>query len=54
METFLSNNSLYIVLGIALIIWAGIAFYLTRLDASISKIEKRLAESSHNRQGERN
>lgn len=37
---FLENNTLYIVLIISLIIWAGIAFYLFRIDSKISKLEK--------------
>jgi CcmD family protein len=37
---FLSQNTLYIVLIISLMIWAGIAFYLFRIDNKITKLEK--------------
>ena len=39
MEAFLHNNSLFVVLGIALILWAGLAIYLFMIDKKISKIE---------------
>jgi CcmD family protein len=37
---FLQANSLYLVLLIALIGWAGIFFYLRRLDRKITQLEK--------------
>jgi hypothetical protein len=40
MENFLHNNSLFVVLGVALIIWAGLAIYLFMIDSKITKIEK--------------
>ena len=40
MEQFLNENSLYIVLGIALIIWFGIAGYMWRIDNKVSNLEK--------------
>lgn len=46
MEEFLHNNSLYVVLGIAIIIWVGIAFYMFRLDSKISKLEKQFEDSA--------
>lgn len=39
---FLSNNALYIVLIIALIVWAGIFGYLYALDKRLTSIEKEL------------
>lgn len=39
---FLSNNALYIVLIIALIVWAGIFGYLFSLDKRLDAIEKEL------------
>lgn len=39
---FLSNNALYIVLIIALIVWAGIFGYLYALDKRLESIEKEL------------
>jgi len=37
---FLQNNSLYLVLAISLMGWAGIFFYLKRLGSKISRLEK--------------
>jgi CcmD family protein len=37
---FLAQNSMYIVLVITLIIWAGIFSYLFRLDTRIKEVEK--------------
>lgn len=42
MEDFLHKNSMYIVLGIALIIWIGIVFYLFYIDRKITKLENEL------------
>ncbi|MGA2296974.1 MAG: CcmD family protein [FCB group bacterium] len=39
MQNFLQNNSIYIVLMIVLLIWAGIALYLLMVDRKISKLE---------------
>ncbi len=44
MEEFLHNNSIYIVLGIALIIWFGIAIYLFMIDNKLSKLEKTIKQ----------
>lgn len=40
MEQFFHDNSIYIVLGIAMIIWIGLAVYLFAIDNKISKLEK--------------
>jgi len=40
MEAFLSANQMYIVLGVVLLIWAGIVSYLFRLDKKLTKLEK--------------
>jgi CcmD family protein len=40
MEEFLSNNQMYIVLVIVLLIWAGIVGYLMRLEKKIKELEK--------------
>jgi len=37
---FLQNNSLYLVLGISLMGWAGIFIYLKRLGARLNQLEK--------------
>lgn len=38
---FLSQNQLYIVLVIVLIIWGGIVGYLVRLDKKVKALEHR-------------
>ena len=43
MEQFLHDNSLYVVLGIALILWFGLGFYMFSLDKKVSKLEKQIA-----------
>jgi CcmD family protein len=45
MYDFLSANSLYLVLIIALICWAGIFLYLLRLDRRLSALEERRKEN---------
>lgn len=45
MNEFLSDNSIYIVFLVTLIIWIGIAVFLFKLDGKISKLEKSLEES---------
>ena len=42
MEQFLSQNAIYIVMIIVLIVWAGIFFYLFNLDKRIKIIEKEM------------
>ncbi len=39
MMEFLSQNQLFIVMTIVLIIWAGIVWYLVRLDRRIKQLE---------------
>ncbi len=39
MMDFLSQNQLFIVMTIVLIIWAGIVWYLVRLDRRIKQLE---------------
>lgn len=40
MEEFLHKNSIYLVLGIALMIWFGLAIYLFMIDRKVTKLEK--------------
>ncbi|MDX9790347.1 MAG: CcmD family protein [Candidatus Kapabacteria bacterium] len=40
MEAFLHDNALYVVLGIAIILWVGISIYLFMIDKKIGKIEQ--------------
>ena len=42
MYEFLSQNQMYIVLCVTLLIWIGIVWYLIRLDKKIGQIEKQL------------
>lgn len=37
---FFSNNQLYVVLVIALVIWLGIFVYIFRIDGKLKKLEK--------------
>ncbi len=39
MMDFLSQNQMYIVLTIVLLIWAGIVWYLVRIDNRIKQLE---------------
>ncbi len=39
MLEFLTEQQLYIVLGVVLITWAGIVWYLFRLDARMKRLE---------------
>lgn len=39
MLEFFASNQMYIVLGIILIVWAGIVMYLFRLDGRLKKLE---------------
>ncbi len=39
MMEFLSQNQMYIVLTIVLLIWAGIVWYLVRIDAKVKQLE---------------
>jgi CcmD family protein len=42
LEEFLSENAIYVVLIIVLIVWAGIFFYMSSLDKRIKLIEKEM------------
>ena len=52
MEQFLHDNAIFVVLGIALILWLGISIYLFMIDRKISTFEKQLEDklerSAHN------
>lgn len=47
MEEFLAVNQMYIVLGIVLLIWIGLAWYLLRLDKRLGELEKRIGKGEH-------
>lgn len=40
MHDFLEQNSMYVVLIIALIIWIGIFSYLFKIDRNLKKLER--------------
>ncbi len=40
MLEFFSQNQMYIVLGITLLVWVGIVLYLVRLDRRMAKLEQ--------------
>ncbi|MCZ6702625.1 MAG: CcmD family protein [Ignavibacteria bacterium] len=48
MESFLSNNSIYIVMIIVLIVWGGIFFFLLSLDKRIKNVEQELNNGEKN------
>ncbi len=39
---FLTANAIYVVLITALVIWAGVAFYMQRVDARLRELESRI------------
>jgi CcmD family protein len=42
LEQFLSQNAIYIVMIIVLIVWSGIFLYMLSLDKRIKKVEKEM------------
>ena len=40
MEQFLAENSLYVVLIIVLIIWAGLALFMMRLERRVTELQE--------------
>jgi CcmD family protein len=46
MLDFMTEHQMYIVLSIVLLVWAGIVFYLVRLDRKISRLEETLKKES--------
>lgn len=40
MLEFLANNQLFIVMTLILLIWAGIVWYLLRLDRKVKELEQ--------------
>jgi len=41
METFLTENALYVVLTVTMITWGGIALTLNRIESRLQKIEQK-------------
>ncbi len=46
MYDFFSKNAVYLVLVIALVVWLGISWYLSRLDARVEKLENLMNDAS--------
>jgi len=44
-ETMLSSDKILVVLGVVLIIWIGILFFLFRTDAKIKALEREMKDS---------
>jgi CcmD family protein len=42
MYEFLENNSIYVVLIVVLIIWAGISIFLFATESKLNKLEKKI------------
>ncbi len=42
MENFLTNNQLYVVLIVVLVIWLGLFVLLTSVDKKITTLEKKV------------
>lgn len=46
LQMMASNDLIFVVLGVSLIIWFVLLFYLIRLDRNITKLEESLKEKS--------
>jgi len=46
MLEFFANNQLFIVMTIILLIWAGIVFYLLRLDRKVKELEQSMKKGT--------
>jgi CcmD family protein len=42
MEQFFQQNQMYVVLTVVMLIWAGIVFYLWRMDKKIDQLEQKI------------
>ena len=51
MYNFLSDNSIYVVLVIALINWFGLFIYLVRTEKNLTKLEKQISLHINNKEG---
>ena len=52
MYNFLNDNSIYVVLIIALINWFGILLYLIKTEKKLNNIEKYIANNSIKKKGQ--
>jgi len=46
MIEFMTENQMYIVLSIVLLVWIGIVVYLVRLDRKVSRLEETMKKES--------
>lgn len=51
MYNFLSDNSIYVVLVIALINWFGLFIYLMKTEKKLNKLEKQISMFENNKEG---
>lgn len=47
MYEFFTQHSLYVVLTVVLTVWIGIAFYLVRLERSVTKLQNSIESQSN-------
>jgi CcmD family protein len=47
MYDFFSNNSIYIVLAIVVVIWIGFGSYVFLIESKLSKLEKKVLENNN-------
>lgn len=50
MEEFFTQNSIYVVLVIVLVIFTGLFIYLLRLEKKLSELERQFSEPDETRQ----
>ena len=45
MTEFLSDNAMFVVLAVVLVVWLGIIWYLRRIDKKVTEAEKKFGLS---------
>ena len=48
MQFMASNDLIFVVLGVSLIIWFVLLFYLVKIDRNVSKLEESIKEENSN------
>ncbi|MCB0702133.1 MAG: CcmD family protein [Candidatus Kapaibacterium sp.] len=51
MYNFLNDNSIYVVLLVALINWIGLFIYLVKTESKLNKLEKQISSMKTNNKG---
>lgn len=46
MENFLHQNSLYVVLGVSILLWLGFIAYMFFIDRKVNDLENKFAKQS--------